>query len=95
MEGHLDELIRTQDKKAAKLFPRLSNHLSGQINDDEEETKETIALNNTNMPNSFRDSRIDNSLRGKHNMSSTDMDFPVRETLVADATDEIGITGVE
>ncbi len=81
MEGHLDDLIRTQDKKAAKLFPRLSNHLSGQINDDEEETKESILMNNTNNPDSRQDSRIDNSLRGKHMMSSTDMDFPVMETL--------------
>ena len=88
MESHLNQLIKTQDKSANKLFPKLSRPVSGNINEEEvhnEETKESIYQDQSKMR---LDSRIEDS-RDERNGSGAfmqcgteyDMDFPVQETL--------------
>ena len=93
MEGHLDELIKTQDKTAAKLFPRLSQHLSGNLDESDINTKESFFGKIDTLKVNRKGSRKGASLLMQ---SEDDMEFPVTETLGCDdAVDEIGITELE
>ncbi len=109
MEGHFDDILKSQDRYVKKIFPRISQELTGKVRGEEKGLPSTGTFGNMALKEDKKakkkmmDSRItNNSIDGDAKDNCSQMEFESMMSMSSEhdfaadnAMDQIGITEIE